>query len=367
MKDVAEAKDIETTDGEQTRRSSHCYDRLFPIPTGYLFTGDYSKGQLETLSIGDYGKHHNVKADFLGYDREIHGVPNTECMPLSEKWVVTVSTQYGCPMKCTFCDVPNVKFRGNATFDDLKRQLYAAIGLFPDVQYTERLNLHYARMGDPIFNSAVFEFARWMASGKRQIQHETGLRIEVLHPVLTTSLPKRFAKLEDRIMEWCEIKNDLFNGQAGFQFSINSTDEAQRSEMFQGEQLTLEEFARIADRMPEPLSRKYCLNFAYSTDFIVDGERIDNLFDRDKFMAKITPIHNNNACREHGIETVGGYEAWEPYRKPEDSLKERGWDVLVFVPSFDEEDGLVTCGNAVLGGSQIKNDESVIRIRGLRA
>ena len=204
-----------------------------------------------------------------------------------------------------------------------------------------------------------------MASGKKQIQHETGLRIEVLHPVLTTSLPRRFTKLEDRIMEWCDIKNGPFNGQAGLQFSINSTDETQRTKMFQGEQLTLEEFARIADRMPEPLSRKYCLNFAYSTDFVIDGSRIDSLFDRNKFMAKITPIHSNNACREHGIETVGGYEKWEPYRKPEESLKDHGWDVLVFVPSFDEEDGLVTCGNAVLGGSKIRNDESVIKIRGL--
>ena len=46
----------------------------FALPTGYLFTDDYSKGQLETLSIGDYGKHHNIKADFLGYTREINGV-----------------------------------------------------------------------------------------------------------------------------------------------------------------------------------------------------------------------------------------------------------------------------------------------------
>lgn len=339
--------------------------KLFPIPTGYLFTDNYSKGRLETLSIGDYGKPHNVKADFLGYRREIHGVPNTECMPLSEKWVVTVSTQYGCPMKCTFCDVPNVKFRGNATLHDLKRQLYSAISLFPGVSYTERLNLHYARMGDPIFNPAVFDFSRWLANNKLLIQEETGLRIEVLHPVLTTSLPRRFKKLESRIMEWCDIKNELFNGQAGMQFSINSTDESQRSDMFSGEQLTLEEFAKIADRMPVPVSRKYCLNFAYSTDFIVDGKKVDDLFDRDKFMAKITPIHNNNACREHGIETVGGYDSWEPYQKPENSLKEYGWDVLVFVPSIDEEDGLVTCGNAVLGGSQIKNDSSVIKISGL--
>ena len=44
-------------------------DRKFTIPTGYLFTGNYSKGQLETLSIGDYGKSKNVKADFLGYTK----------------------------------------------------------------------------------------------------------------------------------------------------------------------------------------------------------------------------------------------------------------------------------------------------------
>ncbi len=339
--------------------------KTYPIPTGYLFTDTYSRGQLETLSIGDYGKRYNVKADFLGYDREIHGVPNVPCMPLSEKWVVTVSTQYGCPMRCTFCDVPNIQFKGNATFDDLKQQLYSAIRLFPDVHYTERLNLHYARMGDPIFNPDVFRFAEWMYANKRQIQIDTGLRIEVIHPVLTTSLPRKFTKLEARILEWCRIKNDVYNGQCGTQFSINSTNENQRSEMYRGDQLTLEEFAAIAEKMPAPLSRKYCLNFAYSTDYEVDGAKIDRLFDRNNFMAKITPIHNNTACRDNGIKTLGGYDSWEPYRKPEEALKSHGWDVLVFVPSFDEEDGLVTCGNAVLGGSQIKNERSVINIRGL--
>jgi 23S rRNA (adenine2503-C2)-methyltransferase len=99
--------------------------KKFAIPTGYLFTGQYSKGVLETLSIGDYGKRHNVKADFLGFTEEISGVPNTHCMPLSEKWVITVSTQYGCPMKCNFCDVPNVEFNGNATFDDLMQRAAA--------------------------------------------------------------------------------------------------------------------------------------------------------------------------------------------------------------------------------------------------
>lgn len=341
-------------------------DKKFTIPTGYLFTGDYSKGKLETLSIGDYGKSKNVRADFLGYHNLIEGVPNCYCMPLQEKWVITISTQYGCPMKCTFCDVPNLKFKGNATFEDLKAQMYNAIGLFEGIRYTERLNLHYARMGDPIFNEAVFEFSRWLYANKRQVAKDTGLSIEVIHPVLTTSLPKAFKKLEERIMEWADIKNNLYNGQAGFQFSINSTDESQRSEMYRDMQMHLEDFSKIAERMPDPVSRKYCLNFACSTDFVIDAKKVASLFDKDKFMCKITPIHNNTACTNNGIKTVGGYDSWKPYQKPEEDLKAEGFDVLVFVPSIDEEDGLVTCGNVILGGSNLKYNENLIKIEGLK-
>lgn len=83
-------------------------------------------------------------------------------------------------------------------------------------------------------------------------------------------------------------------------------------------------------------------------------------------MCKITPIHNNNSCRENGIETVGGYDSWRPYEVPETDLKAAGFDVLVFVPSIDEEDGLVTCGNAILGGSELKSEGTEIKIEGLQ-
>ena len=338
--------------------------KKYTIPTGYLFVDNYSKGELETLSIGDYGKGKNVKADFLGYTKEVEGVENGYCMPLSEKWVVTLSTQYGCPMKCTFCDVPNVKFRGNVSFDDLKSQLYEAISLF-DVNYTERLNIHFARMGEPIFNYDVFKFAKWLYIMKHVIAQDTGLRIEVVHPVLTTSLPRKFKNLENNILEWCEIKNKVYNGQAGLQFSINSTNEHQRTEMYQDMQLHLTDLAKIANKMPSPIARKYCLNFAYSTDFEINADVIKGLFDPDKFMCKITPIHNNNACNKNDIKTIGGYDSYLPYKKPEEDLKRAGFDVLVFVPSIDEEDGLVTCGNAITGGSNLKYNDDLIKIEGL--
>ena len=333
------------------------------LPTGYLLVDDYDKGELETLSIGDYGKHHNVKADFLGYSRPIQGVPNTECMPLSEKWVITLSTQYGCPMKCNFCDVPNVKFKGNATFNDLWKQLTNAIALFPDIHYTERLNIHFARMGEPILNKEVFAFAKWLYKNKQTLYNYSKLRVETLHPVLTTSLPKKFKGLERAIHDWIEIKNEVYNGQAGLQFSINSTDSDQREKMFGGQSVDLEYLARMAEDFPSPVSRKYCLNFAYSTDFIVNPTVIAELFNPEKFMIKITPIHNNTACRENGIETIGGYSSYAPYQDLEEGFKAEGFDTLVFIPSLDEEDGLVTCGNAVLGGSQFNLEEGNTKLK----
>ena len=133
--------------------------------------------------------------------------------------------------------------------------------------------------------------------------------------------------------------------------------------MFDGKSLTLEQLAKIADKMPDPISRKYCLNFAYSTDFEIDGSVIARLFDPNKFMCKITPIHNNNSCKQNNIKTENGYVSYHPYLNPENSLKENGFDVLVFIPSMDEESGAVTCGNLILGGSNFETS-NVLKISG---
>ncbi len=337
--------------------------KKYPIPTGYLVVDDYSRGQLETLSIGDYGKEHNVRAEFLGLTKEINGVPNRACKPLSEKWVITLSTQFGCPMKCNFCSCPQIGYKGNSTYADLERQFMSAIALFPDVHYCERLNVHFARMGEPIFNYDVFRFTESLYKEKAYWNLKARLRTEVVHPVLTTCLPK-YSKLKKRVMEWCDIKNKLYNGQAGLQLSINSTDENQRQEMFGGKTLTLEDISYLGRLLPSPVGRKYCLNFAYATGFEVNARKLAKLFCPTKFMCKITPIHNNKQCREKGIQTVDGYQSYSPYAQIEKDLISVGFDVLVFVPSMDEENGLVTCGNAILGDDKM-SCENVINIEGV--
>lgn len=333
--------------------------RIINTPTGKLFIDKYSRGELETLSIGDYGKKHNIKASFLGFNNEINGVPNMECMPLSEKWVVTLSTQYGCTQKCTFCDVPNVKFKGNATYDDLMKQLYNALNMFPEVKYTERLNIHYARMGEPMMNTKeVFYHAIKIGNKKfkEDLIYQLNLRVETIHPVFTTMLPTSISKddTKTKLMEWTRIKNDIFRGQAGLQLSINSTNEKQRNDMFLGSSHSLEDISEICSHLESPIGRKYCLNFALADGYEVDGKYLATLFDVNNWMVKITPIHKNNACVSSGIKTTGGYNEFLPYKEAENSLINAGFDVLIFVPSEDEENSTITCGNAILGGSKIK-------------
>ena len=96
-----------------------------------------------------------------------------------------------------------------------------------------------------------------------------------------------------------------------------------------------------------PNGRKYTLNFPVTAQTILDAKRLSELFDKDKFIVKITPIHETNSAIENGFE-VTGYADYDVYRKFEQPLLEEGWDVIVFVPSKEEDSDRITCGNALI-------------------
>jgi 23S rRNA (adenine2503-C2)-methyltransferase len=99
------------------------------------------------------------------------------------------------------------------------------------------------------------------------------------------------------------------------------------------------------------LGRKVALNFAVS-EYPIEGDVLARYFDPSKFMCKITPMHKTCAAEAKGIRTHGGYDSYYPYETVEADLKKHGYDVLVFVPSLEEDLGRITCGNAILSGSR---------------
>ena len=308
--------------------------------TGKIYVDKERK--LEFLTVGDYGKENNIKADFLGLHKEINGVENTE-VDLIKKWVATISTQKGCPMKCKFCDCPRFGFHGNATVHELAYEIQTILE-GETIDHTERFNVHFARMGEPTFNWNVIDFA------KNVLKPLVGkyIKAKTIHPVVSTMLPKSNKRLEEFILNWCDIKNEEYNGEAGLQFSINSTDDEQRNNQFSGMSLSLAEISDLAKKLPMPKGRKYTLNFAVTASTILDAKRLSELFDKNKFIVKITPIHETNSAITNGFDVTTSYTDYDVYRKFEQPLVADGWDVIVFVPSKEEDSDRITCGNALI-------------------
>ena len=315
------------------------------VPTGNIMIVEGEKGRLECLSIGDYGKETNLKADFMGLTREINHVGHQQTLPLTEKWVITISTQYGCSMGCKFCDVPKVGRGVNATYYDLRNQIVAGLSLHPEITSTKRLNVHYARMGEPTLNDDVLYFTKNM---RKELYPYIGNSL--IHPVISTMLPKANRKLEKYLNDWMEIKNRDFCGDAGLQFSINSTSAKEREDMFSGNSLALKEISEIGKRLEMPKGRKITLNFAVA-DYEINAEKLRDLFSSEKFVVKLTPMHTTHTAVKNGIETSGDYTTMYPYREIEENLKRVGFDVIVFIASEHEDLGRITCGNAILSGA----------------
>ena len=315
--------------------------RNIQVPTGNIVCCKGTKGELEFVSVGDYGKDINLKADFLGLKKEPEPFQHTNMLPLTEKWVITISTQYGCAMRCTFCDVPKVGSGKNATLNDMTGQILSGLMLHPDIEGSDRLNIHFARMGEPSFNPDVLDCVKWL---KEHIDPEYRV-----HPVVSTMMPSRNKWLKTFIHSWMRIKNRMYKGNAGLQISVNSTNESERSTMFSGNALRLAEIAKIMEGVI-PIGRKITLNFAIA-GYEIDPRILLDHFSPDHYLVKLTPMHKTMTAEEKGIKTEGDFTSYHPYRDYEKSLKDAGYDVIVFLASEYEDLGRITCGNAILSGS----------------
>ena len=312
--------------------------RNLTVPTGNILVVQGEKGPLEVLSIGDYGQDVNLNQGKPVPD----GLP---IQPLTEKWVVTLSTQYGCSVGCKFCDVPKVGPGVNATYADMMGQIKTCLSLPGVPSYTSRLNVHFARMGEPAFNRDVL----YVAVAMRQWSDYN------VHPVVSTMLPLRrgYVRLLEFLRDWLHVKNDIYNGNAGLQISVNSTDEKERDEMFNGNAISFwDSYLLMRSVLAEakPKGRKITLNFAVA-GYTVDTDLLAKYFSPEYYIVKLTPMHKTHTALKNGIQTEGEYTSPEPYEELNERFKKSGFETLVFIASRDEDEGRITCGNAILSGS----------------
>ncbi|MEE1447641.1 hypothetical protein, partial [Faecalibacillus intestinalis] len=166
------------------------------------------------------------------------------------------------------------------------------------------------------------------------------------HPVISTMMPKANNNLKEFLHKWVKTGFE-YGGEDGFglQFSINTLNEEQRNEMFRGCSLSLTEIGGIIDWLPMPKKRKYTLNFAVTSKSNLDVDLMNKYFDKEKCIVKITPIHETVEAVDEGYEIVTDFDVYEKFEQP---LVKDGWDVIVFVPSKEEDADRITCGNSLI-------------------
>ncbi len=259
-------------------------------------------------------------------------------------WSTMVSNQKGCPMKCIFCDCPGVGYYGNVTIDEFKYQIETIINNV-GVTHTKLFLIDFMRMGEPTLNDNVLKFIEFEL--RKTILNKVDA--EEIRPTISTMLPKNNKeKVIKFLTEYCRIKNEVYDGKADLQFSINTTDENVRRKIFKNMSMSLEEISEIGKLLPLPKGNKYALNFAITKDTIIDPILINRLFDKDKFVVKLTPIHQTFNSIDNGFVVTSEYDSYDIYQKFEDDLSRNGLQTKIYLDRFEADKDSITCGNLLL-------------------
>jgi 23S rRNA (adenine2503-C2)-methyltransferase len=75
---------------------------------------------------------------------------------------------------------------------------------------------------------------------------------------------------------------------------------------------------------------------------------LNSLFDKNKFIVKLTPVHFTASANENHYNLSDTYSNYDVYSQFEEPLLKLGWNVIVFVPSKEEDEDRITCGNALI-------------------
>jgi 23S rRNA (adenine2503-C2)-methyltransferase len=270
-------------------------------------------------------------------------------VPREEKWVLMVSTLYGCPVGCSMCDAGGY-YHGKVTTDDLFAQIDFLVrkryldGVIPSQQF----KIQFARMGEPAFNPGVIEVLeelpkRYQAPG--------------FMPSISTIAPHGTDAFFERLLA---VKEQLYSGgNFQFQFSIHTTDEALRERIIPVKKWDFARMAAYGERFYQPGDRKITLNFALAEENPVDPQVLLHYFNPEKFLIKITPLNPTYRAQEHGLSSyIDPHHQGEDYPLVE-ALRAVGYRVIVSIGEVEENYIGSNCGQYVR-----RHLEKVVGIKG---
>jgi 23S rRNA (adenine2503-C2)-methyltransferase len=259
-------------------------------------------------------------------------------VPRDKKWVLILSTMYGCPIKCSMCDA-GTYYHGKISYDVMCKQIDHMVSKrYPDRTVpADKFKVQFARMGEPALNPAVLDVMRKLPDS----YNAPGLM-----PCISTIAPSNANKFMDDMLE---IKKELYTGgHFQLQFSIHSTDEETRKKVIPYKIWTLEEIATYGEAFWQKGDRKITLNFAAEKGNPLDPDRLLEVYDPMKFFIKITPINPTEKAKAHSLQSMIDPDTGEFAKQKIRAIEDKGFDVLLSIGELEENHIGSNCGQHAL-------------------
>lgn len=255
-------------------------------------------------------------------------------LPREKKWVLLVSTMFGCPIGCLMCDAGGY-YHGKPTKDEIFAQIDFLVGKrFPEGKIPcEQFKIQFARMGEPSLNLQVLDVLQELP----QRYHAPGLM-----PSISTVAPAGTERFFDRLLE---IKQENYmGGHFQFQVSLHTTDIRLRDHFIPVNKWSFAQIGEYGERFYAAGDRKITLNFALAQGMPVDPTVLLNFFDPDRFLIKITPLNPTYRARENDLVSyIDPLSAEQKYEIIQ-VLQDAGYQVILSIGEMEENYIGSNCG-----------------------
>ncbi len=255
-------------------------------------------------------------------------------LPRQEKWVLLVSTLFGCPVGCAMCDAGGY-YQGKPTAAEILAQIDFLVsqrfsdGMIPCKQF----KIQFARMGEPALNPAVLDVLERLPAL---------YRAPGLIPSISTVAPAGCNDFFDRLLEI--KKRNYSHGHVQFQFSLHTTDAQLRDQIIPVRKWSFAEISEFGERFYEPDDRKITLNFALACHAPLEANILRQYFSPEKFLIKITPVNPTYRAVEHNL--VSRIDAQTPDTRDHlvEALRSHGYEVILSIGNVEENQVGSNCG-----------------------
>lgn len=255
-------------------------------------------------------------------------------LPKEKKWVIIVSTSFGCPVKCIMCDASG-EFHGMLTTEEIIAQIdYLICRYFPDCKVPiPKFKIQFARMGEPAFNPNVLEVLESLP----QLYDAPGLM-----PAISTLAPKG---AENFFQQLIGIKNRYYsNGRFQLQFSIHTTDAEKRDRLMPIKKWDFNEISDYGEKFFDAGDRKTTLNFAAVQGYEIDAKVIREYFNPDKFAIKLTPLNPTLKVTENNLKSLIDPMQPETAATLIKEFQAQGFDTILSIGEVEENKIGSNCG-----------------------